>query len=621
MSTIFLDLCQDLPAPLIMDLGIDPCGGGSAEPVEGSFIAETHIDLNVDLTTGTKGVLTDNIIPIEANFSGWYDDNVWRGKTTSINSSFERAIIRKKENCFTWYIPYTERLKHYCEIWNNSKKFTVSTNNIFKTIKKQRIFTCLISEKGESKFSITSASTDSAIPYRLRREFYFEKASSESLILTAPYILCWPRRKFHCTEFVNADRKEYSKEFLYNSKAKTYHYTNCNNFEDTKLPLFIWPIPESLIEPIDEKFYGSTDLDLKCILPNPIWAPIGFNLGLDDICNQSFRPLDKVKVIIMTHDLWIKLISDGTYIPCNSISLSIDRDSWGWSWSANLSKRQENLINTQQYVEINIDGYRWKGIVEKYSGNESFNSKSYTIGGRSLSAFLTSPYTSMHSRNELNSRTMKQLVEDEVEGSGWTINWDSSIIDWTVPGGVFSYSNKTTISAIMSIIQSIDCTLQSDMYNYILHVIPKYKVAPWNLDSITPDKIISVDYAIHEGITWEPKELMNGVWVSGVTQGIRVKVYRDGTDGSPFHPMIIDPLITHVSAGIQRGQSILSSTGKRRNVSLTFPIINSIGILKPCDIIEVTDSTPWRGYIDSIQISGNLYSVYQTVTIEDIQEV
>jgi len=589
--------------------------------VEGSFDADVPLLVDLKGKNGSQGNSSSLVDVPSCLMEGEWDTDVWRGHIIKNHIPFIDGIKKSELLCAGWDVSKNFKNIDNEICWEDGYNKFVSLNDYFSNLFGKKYSKYISYKEGLSKYFITSGSSDSGTPKQFIYSFSFDKSSQLNSISVFPYVSCWPRRKFSCFNFIQSKFTHIKFDFLFDDSAKYFKKIICNNWTESSHPELIWPIPEPPIEPVDEKFNGSTDLELKCILPSPIWAPISFNLGLDDLCDQSFRPLDEIKVIIVTHDLWIKLISDNTYIPCNSISLSIDRDSWGWSWSANLPKRQENLINTQQYVEINIDGYRWKGIVEKYSGNESFNSKSYTIGGRSLSAFLTNPYSSTHNRNELNSRTMKQLVEDEVYGSGWTINWDSSIIDWTVPGGVFSYSNKTTISAIMSIIQSIDCTLQSDMNDYILNIIPRYKVASWNLDSATPDKIVPIDYAISEGITWKPKELMNGVWVSGVTQGVRVKIYRNGTDGSPYHPMIINPLITHVNAGIQRGVSVLSSTGKRRNVSLTFPVINSIGILKPCDIIEITDTTPWKGYIDSVQISGNLYSVYQTVNIEDIQEV
>ena len=85
--------------------------------------------------------------------------------------------------------------------------------------------------------------------------------------------------------------------------------------------------------------------------------------------------------------------------------------------------------------------------------------------------------------------------------------------------------------------------------------------------------------------------------------------------------MIVDPLITHIDAGRERGRNVLAATGSRREVRLAMPLVDSLGVLTPGMIVEVEDFPAWRGYVDAVEIAATRAAVNQTATIEHIQEV
>ena len=587
--------------------------------ITGAIAASSMLRMVCNGREGAQGKLASTSEVPSASFLGEYDEKRTQELLSPVNASFSQAKESRTKVCLDWE-PHCSIRKNVNTPLVDAKRVHTKVCAVIDGFRSTRLFYDCVHTEGTIARFWTTANSASGTPFRENIPLYWGKATAAQMYLQLDYVSAWPRRSILRHTYSNAlpVSKYYCEPF--NDAATRILSGTCNSWEEAQLPPFIWPIPIPPVPPQpDDRFYGDTNLNLKCALP--AWSPICFNIGATNVCDQAYWLFVVPKVVIVTHDLWVKLISDDTIIPCLSVSLSLDRDSWGWGWTAQLNTQRSDLINTQQTVEINIDGHRWKGIVEQYSGSRQFGQTAYSIGGRSLAAELTSPYTAPRSRNETSARTFKQLIEDELYLTGWTVDWSPLITDWTIPGGLFSYSDKTPMSAIIQIAQAIGCTVQADPSLKVLHISPKYKCTPWAIASASPDALIPLGVIVNEGITWEPRTLMKGVWVSGTTHGQRVNVYRDGTDGAPYAPMVVDPLITEVAAGIQRGTQELSATGRRRNIDLTFPLIPEIGVVPPGYVVEVSDTNTWRGFVDSVKIDANLQSgVSQAVSIEHIQE-
>ncbi len=602
---------------------------------DGTFLAEGIFAALVPVTPtfvgqqGNQGTLQAPMdIPI-AEMSGVWDVDVWRGHRTVPVTGFEDGTPKYKKLCGSWRVPHTSTKIKVCENWQDGKKTRNYLRDIYEQLNPKWLGRCGSFEDAKEKHKKTTGSADSGTPTRLFHCFSFSETFGRHARVVEHFVECWPRRKFECFSYQPTERKSFWIGDRFSLACDPFSKSSCSLWGRTGLPELIWPIPIPPEEPEPEpgpgepgyKFHGDPNFDLRCLLPTPIWAPIRFNLGIADVCGQATNLIIIPRVYILTHALYIKLISDGTVIKCPSISLSIDRDSWGWSWSATLPERRDELIDTQQDVEIGIDGNVWKGKIEGYQGNYQFGQTRYSINGRSLAAELTLPYTAKRSRTETGSSSFKQLAEDEVYATGWSLVWHSGITDWTVPGGLFTYSDFTPMEALTCLADTIGAVVQAHKQNAQLLINPKYEVAPWDLAAASVDAVLPPSAILQESIRWVPRSLMKGIWVSGQTQGIRVRVYRTGTDGNPYASMVVNPLITDVQAGIQKGVQVLSATGKRRNIDLTMPLLPTIGVLSPGDLVEVDSSPSWRGYVDAVKIEASFVNgVKQILSIEHIQE-
>jgi hypothetical protein len=97
-------------------------------------------------------------------------------------------------------------------------------------------------------------------------------------------------------------------------------------------------------------------------------------------------------------------------------------------------------------------------------------------------------------------------------------------------------------------------------------------------------------------------------------------VIRDGRDGDPYLDQVVNPLMTHVDAGRERGRNLLCGTGRRASVSLVIPLLSDPGLILPGKIVQVSQSPSWMGYVTGVSVSGSHGSVLQTVEVERIYE-
>lgn len=356
---------------------------------------------------------------------------------------------------------------------------------------------------------------------------------------------------------------------------------------------------------------GLVLLDFRCPLPGG--ADLDFNT----------EPCPRKTIVINTAAM-IRL-PDSMPIPLTGLSLTHDLDSWAIGLQAQVPDRATlDLIapgpSGPVEVQIGINNYQFSAIIESWDESRAFGNTGYTVTGRSRSALLAAPYSTLKSRLESGARTANQLADDELLNTGWTLVWDAP--DWLVPAGIYSYQGKTLMDSIITVAQAAGLVVQPDPVEKIIRVLPRYPVSPWGWDAATPDAVIH-DYHIQSAsVRWSPKPAYNGVYVSGQNAGVTVYGKRAGTAGDNVAPMVVDPLITEVAAGQERARNILSDTGKISLVSLTMPVYYTApGLILPGKLVEVRDTTEtWRGMVTGLSVdvqnSDGELTATQTLEIE-----
>lgn len=384
-----------------------------------------------------------------------------------------------------------------------------------------------------------------------------------------------------------------------------------------------------IVQPPVDPYVPSYDLDFlcKCIFPD-IHA-VMLNFGLHPCPNPNPGIPDR-KVYFIVNSLSLTRVQDDEPVHVNSASVGIDRDSWCWSFTATIPytelEKVEPASGGPVELELEINNLIWRVLVEEYDEKKVFAKTDITIKGRSVTAYLESPYAPVRSYTQTNTILSRQLAEAELTRpgliTGFSLDWQ--LIDslgWSMPANSWSYNDLTPVQVIQAIANGAGGYVNSHPSQKSLIVLPDYPAPFWEWDALTPAKTIPESLIKSRSLRWTEKPAYNGVYVSGENTGVTAFVKRTGTAGSFQAPMYVDPMITHISAARNKGISILSAGGKQSMVSLDLPMEPSLGLVTPGTLIAVQPSAggTWRGLVRSTAISaawGKGLTVNQALDLE-----
>lgn len=377
--------------------------------------------------------------------------------------------------------------------------------------------------------------------------------------------------------------------------------------------------------PRPPEYVPSTNLDFVCeggALVQINRADLNFSGGIS--C-----PVVKRRTYVIMNEVYLKRVSDDAPIQITSVNVGIDKDSFCWSFSATVAYTDLDLIEPSVdgpvEVELGINGFRWRWIVESYSERKQFAKTDISVTGRSLTALLTEPYAAKRTYNHTGASFAAALAAAELNrdgiSSGFDLDWQ--LIDdlgWPVPANTLNYDNLTPIQAIQKIAEAGGGFVSAHPEEPTVIVYPDYAAPVWQWGAVTPNKSIPFDLVLSKSMQWQEKPAYNGVYVAGVVSGVTAFARISGTAGDYQAPMYVDRMSCDVQAARQKAISILSEGGKQAMVTLDMPMHNSIGLITPPMMVEVTgDGTDWLGRVHSVSISVSLnngVTVRQSVQVE-----
>lgn len=312
---------------------------------------------------------------------------------------------------------------------------------------------------------------------------------------------------------------------------------------------------------------------------------------------------------------------DLTPLPCTSMTIETDFDSWCWGLTATLAGPdawplvQPNPLACEVLAKVN--GFPWKFLLDVPSNARSFGSNRVTLKGRSRSAWLDSPYTLGRDLSESNPREIVQLAEQALENTGWAVDWQAA--NWLVPGGRWTRTD-TPIGALLRLIAATNDGLYTDPVAQIITAQPRWPVASWLLDGEVVDLLVPEDAVI--ALTQNPvyTQPLNGVYVSGTTHGALALVKIAGTDGAlqPSEPLVDELLCDPEGvAARQRGLNALSDSGAGFEMDAELLLTPEVGLVRPGLVVSIAGM---KGVSRSARItaqwSGDSLKVRQSVGLE-----
>jgi hypothetical protein len=310
--------------------------------------------------------------------------------------------------------------------------------------------------------------------------------------------------------------------------------------------------------------------------------------------------------------------SDGADLNAIDATLSLDRTSYAWVLNATIPRPSLSLVdpNTNSepvLVDVNVNGYPWKFIIESYSDNRKFGGTGAKIVGRSQSALLGAPYAPLSTFTSTANADASQLAADLMP-AGWTLTWSTQ--DWLVPAGFFTYADLAPIDALALLVNAIGGAIVPDPSAQSLTIEPLYPVSPWAWDSASPYADVPASFFTELAGQWEGnfKTAYNGIYVSGQNGGVIGKVKRTGTAGDVLLPTVTDALLCVTAANTERGRIELAKADKRKTETGRMLLLppggsGNPGVFMPGQLIQITEPTAWaaaawRAQIMSVQISA-----------------
>ena len=282
-----------------------------------------------------------------------------------------------------------------------------------------------------------------------------------------------------------------------------------------------------------------------------------------------------------------------------AIRVSLDIDSFSWAVSADLADSASlDLVRPstgqRRSVELNINGWVFVFIVERYGRQGSFPAWRYSFSGASRTQLLGAPYAPRRSAVNVAPINARQAAEAQLENTGFTLAWDSvnnNPPDWTLPPGALSYQDQTPVQVIARIAEAVGGVVRPSRDSDSLTVLSRYREAVWYWDQAVMDCILPLDIVSEVGGEYAPQPQWNSCYVSGTHQGVAVDVRRAGTAGELPAPDVYDDLMTDTQAGRHRGICELSKGGEQELVSLSLPLFpvggSAPGLVLPAMLCEV----------------------------------
>ncbi len=343
---------------------------------------------------------------------------------------------------------------------------------------------------------------------------------------------------------------------------------------------------------------------------------------------------NKKEVYLIVNNVNVFALPGNEPLAFADIKMDLDLDSYSWKLSADVLNQQSiDLIKPDatgnKEVAVEINGHRWSFFVPAWSSSRSISgdalNKRYSITGYSRAQYLGLPYAPKRTRS-IGNTTAVQAANDELMGTGFTLTWDiAQLPDWGMPSSVFSYQELAVLPVIKKLASTVGAVLQPAMDADVLTVQPRYKVAPWDLATATVDRTIHENQILSEGGVLVSNAKINGVYVSGESEGVGLNVSRQGTAGDVLGADVVDGWLSAVEANTSRGRAEIAASGDRINHSLELAIPESSaqpGLLMPGMIVEVQFndvSKNYRGYVQNnvVSVPGRgLSKCRQSIKIE-----
>lgn len=309
-----------------------------------------------------------------------------------------------------------------------------------------------------------------------------------------------------------------------------------------------------------------------------------------------------------------------TPVEAKNVRIGWDADSFSWKFSADIfTQAALDLLKPDaggaKEVELDINGWAWVLLVERFSRQLKFASEAYSISGATRTQLLAEPYAPLRTGLNAAPITALQAATEQLLYTGFTLEWDAQNVgpaDWTFPAGTLSYQSQTAMQVIARIAETVGAIVRPARDSDALEIRPRYPVPPWEWGQIDApiERIIPPAMMTQLNGDWTPQPAWNACYVSGTSSGVSMLVRRAGTAGDNPAADVFDDWLTGEEANRARGVHELSKGGNIEIVGFTLPLFpladdKGVGLVLPGMLCRVPEASgAWEGLCLAVDISA-----------------
>ena len=338
------------------------------------------------------------------------------------------------------------------------------------------------------------------------------------------------------------------------------------------------------------------------------WSDVGLLRAFDDvpIIDRKVPIQPQIQnTYIMQPTITCKRVSDNREIYISQFNWSKSRGQFAATTNITFQSKVDFEYAVKHLLEITVNGYVFYAYCEKPSISRSFNNNVYRCAGRSRLAELSQPYIRPANYANAVDRTHAGICSDILLNSDWILQY--SMVDYPVPAESFSYTDKSSASALNDAAKSIGAMLEVNEVTKTINVVPVWPVNPWSTDQATCDIILNESHIDSHNIQEVQKLEANAVFVSGQQNGVSCKIRLNNTPGDLMASDVVDSLITDNQAARQRGTCELANIGNKEESTIVTDIKADLPPIKLGSLVGIQyQDALYKATCDSISINASI---------------
>lgn len=341
------------------------------------------------------------------------------------------------------------------------------------------------------------------------------------------------------------------------------------------------------------------------------------------------RQVPFLKGYVMQNDVFVEF--DGQKISPLSLNLRTDMDSFCWQIELTLGPddfvrlaMDGRVKGNEATLSASVNGERFVWLAEDYRDNRVFGQRSYTVIGRSVSAYLGADYAAPNSGVYLNMPLYaQQIAQQQLLPVSFELDW--AVEDWLVPADAYSIDGLSPLAVLQDIAQAVGGFVESDPMQKRLAIKPRWPAAAWGIAeakanmSVPENMIASISGQKRVNTRYDAVYL----WAEH-EHGKAADVYRTSGSHNQRASALIHALYTDDAVLRQAGLATLSDSGTHKIETVKLPIAPAYFVprAKLGEIWQFTQSDgAWRGVVTGVAIevsvgSDGAVEVWQNITVD-----